>query len=252
MSSIDCPYCRLEVHAEALVCPHCRSPLGLVAPLAKRVSELESELAKLRGRLPNTSETVASAPTTWAPAPYLDLGLGRMWCAVGLATVANLLLHALLLFVYDLPPPVLRVATLAAPALICCVAYRRRRFRTGPLLGAAGVVAVGSVLGMLGITAYLDSVPFWPQAPAEWRELLEYSIGIALGYAAGGFMARALDLASRSMQGPSLLEALLKRDDGGRRNVELVAERVNHLVTSVTPIATGALAMYSALRSLLE
>jgi hypothetical protein len=247
LSDIDCPYCRLQVHPQAVLCPHCRSPLGLVAPLTVKVAELEAEVQRLRARLP-----VVADESVAAPPPQPSLGNARVWLAIGLAVGANLALHALLLFVYDLPPVVLRMSTLAAPALMACLLYRGHRFGTGGLMGAAALAAVASVLGMLGITAHLDAVPFWPQSPAEWRELLEYTLAIALGYGAGGFTARALDMASRSLKDPSLLVLALKRDEGGHLNVERLAERLSRLVTSVTPVATGALAVYSALRSLVE
>lgn len=234
-----------------MLCPHCRSPLGLVAPLTEKVIALEAEVQRLKAQLPPEHEAEQPDPRPPITLPLPPISAPKALVAVLCAVGANLLLHVLLLFVYDLPPLVLRLSTLAAPALFCFLLYRRHDFSTGSLLASAAVVAVTSVLGMLSITAHLDMVPFWPQSPAEWRELLEYTLAIALGYSAGGFLARAIDMASRIRRSPPLLVLLLKRDESGRWNVEHLADRINQLVTSATPVVTGALGAYSGLRSLL-
>lgn len=255
MTEIECPYCRLGVHPEAVVCPHCRSPLGLLAPLVRRVAELEAEVSRLQNLMPRgPAEPDAAAeepPKPGSVNSLSPLSPGRLSGAVIGSVGCILVLHYLLLFVYDLPPVALRLATLAAPAMIATLVLRSHSFGTVSLGWAGALVALASVLGMLGITSVLDQVPFWPTARVEWRELGEYTAAIALGFAAGGLMARALEVATGLRKTPPLLVLLLKRDESGRWNVEHLADRINQVVTSVAPVATGALGLYSGLRALL-
>jgi hypothetical protein len=164
----------------------------------------------------------------------------------------NLLLHGLMLFVYDQPPIILRISTLLAPMIVSGLFCSGRRSSTLALVLASVTTATFSVVAMLGLTAHVDRVPLWPDSLRDWTELFEYAVGIALGFGTGGLLARSLALQKASADKRAFLLLLLQRDSSGHYNVEALVERVNRFLMAAAPIATGALGLYSGLRSMLS
>lgn len=247
-----CPICQGEVHTEAWACRHCGGHLGFVRPLLDKVSILEAELESLK-----TSSTTftsdlpcSNVPTrTGQESPKLRITARRV--AVGALTTISVLLvlHAVLLFVYDLQPIVLRFATLLTPAVAAWLTYRCQDFIGTELYLVAALVAIAGVVGMLGITASLDNVPVLPQSIRDWKETLEYALAIALGYAAGGQLARWMTLRGDSFESKSLLVLLFDAQPAGKRDIAAIADRLNQLFNSLAPIVTGALSLYSGFRA---
>ncbi|MFM8546458.1 MAG: hypothetical protein ACKODB_02360 [Betaproteobacteria bacterium] len=262
---MNCPFCRLDVHPEAVICPHCHSLLGSIHPLAKRLDDLEAEVHALRRRLgPETGEAIVSPINAGAaalgvappgershPAPvWPEMRASRRIATICACILLLWALQALTLFAYDLPPVVFRVIALIAPFFVALSFHRRVRFETAGLAASSIVVAAIAVLLMLGLTAHVDSVPMWPETARDWRELFEFAIAIALGFSAGALTARYLDRPLPAPSGPSFLILLLTRDEKGRFNIEAVAERIQRFVCATAPLATGTLSVYSGLRTL--
>lgn len=264
---MNCPFCRLSVHPEAVICPHCHSNLGLVNSLSKKLGELESEVQRLKRHLgldaptghepahrptdtvsPRTDE--GEAAETCHPPDLIPIGSARLITGVITGAMSVWALQAVTLFAYDLPPVILRTLALVAPFFIAMLFYRRVRFEFSSLALPAIVVALSSVCLMLAMTAYVDNVPMWPETSRDWRELLEFVAAIALGYAAGGLLAKSLDRSRPRSPGPPFIVLLLRRDEKGRYNVEALADRIHAFTSAFAPLATGALSLYSGLRTL--
>ena len=101
--------------------------------------------------------------------------------------------HWVMLFMFDVKPLYLRVATILMPMPFGFLLAMHYPGRLWPSAGAGFGMAVLAVLGMLIITATIDKVPVLPQDTRDWRETLEYvaSIGLAFttGVLAGEFYA---------------------------------------------------------------
>lgn len=264
---MNCPFCKLSVHPEAVICPHCHSHLSIVSPLIRRLDELESEVRLMKERLglPSrdtittlgddvTAETInrTASSGAYSPAKLPDLPVvsARGHVIAACTSIALIwVLQAITLFVYDLPPVVFRVLALFTPFTIAVLFFRSVRFSMLSVLLACVVVAVVSVVLMLGLTAAIDKVPMWPESARDWRELFEFLFAIGTGYLAGALLARFLNRPGPDPSGPSLIILLLKRDDKGRTNIEAVAERLQRLVAATAPLATGAVSLYSGLRA---
>ncbi len=264
-----CPFCRLEVHPEAVICPHCRSHLSLIRPLMERVDELAAQVQALQSQLGHTAQAdaqaqspasveadrqaMADAVEQWAAsAPALPvISTGRQWAGMVATIVVLWALHALTLFVYDLPPLIFRLEALVTPMVLGMFCHRGVRFDNIRLGVSALVVAAASVLMMLGMTAHVDGTPFWPETARDWRELLEFTVAIALGYVTGALLARAMERRRAHASNVPLLVLLLKKDEKGRYNVEALAERVQSFATATMPLATSALSLYTGLKALI-
>ena len=148
-------------------------------------------------------------------------------------------LHWLLLFVYDAPPMLLRVVTLAVPLAL---GARASRMVDGSL--AAHVLAsvccgLAAVAAMFTVTHLIDSVPLLPQDAREAREALEYSASIALAFLTGYLLTHSLRRATLRPVAATAPGALIG-----------YAQRFQQLAGLLSPICAGGLALYSGLKSL--
>jgi hypothetical protein len=262
-----CPYCRSSIDQEAVVCPFCRSHVGLVNSLRARIDELEAELQELRHQFElqgqgqgysgsnlsigseRTSDSAGISGPDEPPSPRMSLTRHLFTGCFTVFLICSL--HAITLFVYDLPPIIFRVMALVVPIVVS--AHFHSRYRSDLKVSAliALVTAGTSVTLMLSLTARIDTVAMWPESSRDWKELFEFTSAIGLGYFTGALIGRALAHSKRVERHPPLAVLLLTKDDRGRYNVEAIAERVQSLVSSTAPIATGAVSLYSGLKSLI-
>lgn len=256
---MQCPYCFTEAHPEASRCPHCRSEIGVFRPLLGRLEALEARVQDLQATL-MASSSAASAAATHPPEPSApktlpaNTHLGHLlaWCGVTLGALG--LLHYLLLFVLDANPLLLRLITLSLPAVTAFGAVRSSSAGLAQFVAAGAVVAILSVAAMLGVTALIDKVPFWPQTPRDLRETVEYATGITLAFVGGGLAAGSwrrsgLRFGSNEAGGsgtgqgasPSPVRARLARS----------WSLLTRIASAVAPVATCATAFYTGLKNFL-
>lgn len=263
-SSFDCPYCCSAVPVAASVCAHCGRDLVLFRPLALRMHDLADEVAALRDQVARLHEAAAGSAVSQAeaaapePPPPSAARLAMAALALLLGCVlATALAHWLLLFVYDAPPTALRIVTLLLPAGLALA--MAPRLRIGWQAHAALSLLIGglAVAVMLGITALLDGVPWWPQTPRDLREVLEYMTAIALSSWTGqllflGARARARRAQARRLAGIAALGAIVERDPTGRIRLGATAQKARRIAEAVAPVVSGAMAFYSGLKSFFE
>lgn len=260
-----CPYCVAEVPAEAVVCQQCRRDFYLFKPLQQRIEELEKELrtqsetltaqydAKilaLEARIAaGAASPLSEEPTQ--PRSYINSLLMTLVPALVLLVAA----HAILLFVYDVKPLYLRVASMVIPVPFAFALYvwHPRRLELSALYGFA--MAFAAVAAMLFVTAKIDNVPFLPADLREWRETIEYVLSIGLATLTGLLLGRLRYKPIAGVGHPGRLVTffvhLLTSAEDGEPAIMRMANRLQKLVNTFTPIATAAASIYAGVKALM-
>ena len=256
---MNCPYCNSNISSRAQVCPQCTRDLWLIKPLQEEVLALQQKIAELELKWAGSgasdpqnepSETsILIPPVSSARA---SAGLNLTVAAV-LSIAAALLLHWLLLFVYDANPLVLRVATILAPALISALALWFVKPNRLALVVTSVLAGTMAVAGMLIVTGLLDNVPITPQNLRDWRETLEYVLAIALGFLTSALTASLRQrVQQRQAKAPGKgLFNLVQRDAQGRIHVDDITEAFERWGTLVGPVVSGGMALYAGVKSLM-
>jgi hypothetical protein len=269
-----CPYCVSEIADEALACPRCARDLYLFKPLLAKIEQLEKSVgeqakaaaANAEARIAALEKELADLKAEQAnliPVEVMEVPAGPQEAKPGyLGTVVQMLVpalillvaaHGFLLFVYDVKPLYLRVATILIPvpfgyylALNYPDEFRKSVF-------AAVVLALAGVFAMLGVTAVIDKVPLLPQDLRDWRETLEYVLSIALAFVTGLLLGK--HKAHRNVEQVQknrfvlLLTRAFTPNEEGKLGIEKAYKKVNKMVESVTPAATGAASVYAGIKT---
>jgi hypothetical protein len=265
-----CPYCVSEVADEALACPHCTRDLYLLKPLLEklaklektvaeqseavavnaetRVAALEKELADLKAKhgdaIPVKPELRSNESGTTVPG-YVGAFAEALLPALVLVVVA----HWLLLFMYDVKPLYLRIATILIPMPFGFLLAVRHPGRLWMSIAAGFGTAIVAVIAMLTVTATIDKVPILPQDARDIRETIEYiaSIGLAFttGIMLGEFLPTFREKGSRPHRAMLFFARAVLPDEEGTLGIEKAAKKIEKLVKAATPAATGAASIYA-------
>ena len=261
-----CPYCTSDVPDEALVCAHCARDLYLVRSLREqiglleqaatgqagaaspapdaRIGELEKELADLR------AQQAAAVPAA-AGAGYL----AALMKALLLTLVLLVAAHGLLLFVYDVKPLYLRIATILLPMPFGLLLAMKHPGRLTSSAVGGFVMAAAAVFAMLFVTATIDKVPVLPQDLRDAKEILEYGVSIGLAFLTGLLAGRLLHALRAKGSPPHRVALILSRavvaDEKGEFGIEKAAKRIETIIKVATPAATFAAAIYSGIKAFL-
>lgn len=277
-----CPYCVSEIADEALVCPRCTRDLYLFKPLLEKIGQLEKAVAEQAAaavanadaRIAALEQEVAALKAAPAPAiaaevaaevqaelaPAVPAGTpAGYWVAVAQALLPAILLllfaHWLMLFVYDVKPLYLRVATILLPVPFGFLLASRFPDEFRKSVFAAALLAVAGVLSMLGVTAAIDKVPLLPQDMRDLRETLEYVVSIALAFVTGlllgEYHARRKLAELRTNRVVLLLARAFVPNEEGKLGIEKAVKKLTKLQEAVTPAATGAAAVYAGVKAFL-
>ena len=283
-----CPYCASEVPQAAIVCPHCTRDFYLFKPLLERIEQLEtrlleqaqagivthegriaaleSELAALKAAQPAASgvavavATGGQTPASGAGAAPLSpvAGTRRYWVssllAFGPALALLVVAHIVLLFVYDVKPLYLRIASILIPIPFgfALLVWHPRRFRISALGGFA--MGVAAVWLMLVTTAYVDKVPVMPQSARDVQEILEYMASIGLAFLTGLLLGK---LRYRQLYVPDpnrlivFLAELFTTDKASELGVVQLAGRIQKTVSAFAPLGAGTAAIYAGVKALI-
>lgn len=251
-----CPYCCSDVTVQATVCAHCGRELVLIRAMALQLKALTLEVEELKQRLArpglsaNSSEahldpSLDAAPSQEASAPSWNMALGLIAATV----LGTALAHWLLLFVYDVRPLFLRLATIGVPAALAFLMAPKLKMGWRSHAALSVVIGVGAVAVMLGITALIDKVPWWPESARDLQETIEFMVAIALSCWTGNFLflrKRNSELRNKNRIDLSLL---LERDEKGQLRIGAITQRMQSTVEAMTPIVSGVMALYSGLKA---
>lgn len=266
-----CPYCTASVSAQAMVCQTCRRDFYLFKPLQARIEALESSLAEAQAVALADQQRIAelqarlewSAAHSGLGAPDVPATQARSyWVSLLLTLLPTLLLlvaaHAVLLFVYDLKPLYLRIASMLIPLPFgfALLLWHPRRMLRSALCGF--VMAALAVLAMLQVTAMIDKVPLLPQDLRELREVLEYVLSIGLAFFTGLLLGRLrLQQLQRLQPGRApgrlmlLVAQMFTTNDKGELGLLQAVSRVQKLHAQIAPLAAGAASVYAGVKAVI-
>jgi hypothetical protein len=271
-----CPYCISEIDDAALACPHCARDLYLFKPLLEKINQLEKAFAEQAKSVAAGAETriaaleaevaalkqatvdavpaqavVESGEVEVSGPDYALMLLKTLLPAFALLVTA----HYVLLFVFDVKPIILRVATLLIPMPFGFLLASHCAGRFWKSTAAGFVVALAAVWAMLAITATIDKVPVLPQDGRDLRETAEYVLGIGLAFAAGLMAGEFLPAFKQKGSPPHRVMLLVARavtpDEDGKLGIEKAAKQIDKLMKAAAPAATGAASLYAGIKSLL-
>jgi len=275
-----CPYCVSEIADEALACPRCAHDLYLFKPLlAKieqlektvaeqaaavsansepRIAALEQELAALKAERAGAAAAAAAVIETVEPAAPEATPPGYA-AAVAQSLIPALLLlllaHWVMLFVYDVKPLYLRVATILIPVPFGFLLASQFPNEFRKSVFAAAALAFAGVFSMLTVTAVIDKVPLLPQDLRDLRETLEYVLSIALAFVTGlllgEYHARRKLAELKSNRMVLLLARAFTPNEEGKLGIEKAVKKLTKLQEAVTPAATGAASIYAGIKAFL-
>jgi hypothetical protein len=270
-----CPYCVSEIADEALACPRCARDLYLFKPLLEKIGQLEKTVAEQAAAIAATSETRLAAleqeladlkartagaipveievQAPAASAPGATTGyVGALFQALLPALVLLVVAHWVMLFVYDVKPLYLRIATILIPMPFGLLLAMHHPGRLWKSTAAGFVAAFLAVLGMLTVTAVIDKVPIVPQDLRDFRETLEYVASIGLSFTTGIMLGEFLPSFQEKGSHPHRVMLLVARavtpDEDGKLGIEKVAKKIDKLVKAATPVATGGASIYAGVK----
>lgn len=245
---MNCPYCTQEISDAALACHHCGRELLFYRPIIERLLALEKRLEERLSRIESdigvisqgaTRHAISHAlPTEFDTETQVRNSLRRDWLtALLLPLILLMTAHVLITQIWDTKDWVLYAASVAIPIL---PAYRLTRLHRLPLLKMAAFgfgMAIVAVLGMTGITAFMDHVSWFPTSAREWKELANYSISIALAFVGGG-------MAGDAMHGREIAKELARAESLHRMAGKLLdAEKMSEAMTRIDTLGKSAMAL---------
>ena len=117
------------------------------------------------------------------------------------------------------------------------------------------MIGIAAVAGMSYVSWLIDNAPVMPQSHRDWREVIEYSVGIWLSYATGALLIHQLHPHHADKQTAKLAEALTKITAPAietRTHFQERAHKLASLLGFALPILTGILSIVVSVHTLMQ
>jgi hypothetical protein len=254
---MECPFCAETIKDEAVVCKHCSRDLRIVRPVIAEIQEIVLELEGLQrelGRIRARIERIRS-PGHF----YIVHALAYIFVPVILLVVA----HIFVTITLNVSPLYLRLASVIIPLPFGLLIYARHKvgFRGAVLVGV--LTAAIAVTCMLTVTGINDNVPIMPRTWVEWREVIEYSLSIALSFVTGNILGSLIfEILPKTMtRGGGKPNPVAYKVAGllgphvGEEHLRRRARTIQDLITTVGPllgvVGTAAGSIYAGLKGVI-
>lgn len=262
---MKCPYCISDINDLAIACPNCARDLFLFKPILEKIDALEREIKNLDDRINDVNHTSPLLNIESQPAATIikneenvpTSSFTRFYFAIKLWLMPLgllLLLHVLIVFVFDFNTFYLRLASIIIPLSFGFIVMAKQ-YRSLSLWSiAAFALALVAVSGMSVTTHFIDQVPIFPSNLLEWREFIEYAISIWLSYVAGMLFGRMIWRKSTAAASapPKVAESvakMLSTSDSSVAKIKEVANKIHGFVNSMAAVAATIAALYTGLKT---
>lgn len=254
---MECPFCAETIKDEAVVCKHCSRDLRIVRPVILEIQEIVLELDALQRELDRTN---ARLDRIRSPGRYYAVhSLAYVLIPVSLLVAA----HILVTIILNVTPLYLRLASVIIPLPFGLLIRARHK------VGLRGAMLVGiltaaiAVSCMLTVTGINDNVPIVPGSWVEWREVMEYSLSIALAFVTGNILGFLIfEILPKTMtQGGGKPNPLAYKVAGllgpnvGEEHLRRRARTIQDLITTAGPLfgvmGTAAGSIYAGLKGVI-